>query len=174
MLMPLRTGTVRAPVLIALGTVLAGCSGVPRSAPASRADAGSSPVKACPVTRPDGSAPFKRKGLNYGNRWLGVVLWPKGVLVAGPLRGGGSYAVINPDGSIYAKQGWWREVEGRLRVRGERLNGGARQLRVEVPEGYGATGFQPTRLTFPTLGCWRIVGSVGDAELPFVVRVVTP
>jgi hypothetical protein len=173
--MPLRTGgTVRALVLIALGAALAGCSGGSSSAPASRADARSSPLKACPVTRPDGSAPFKRKGFNYGNRWLGVVLWPKGVLVAGPLPDGGSYAVINPEGSIYAKQGWWREVEGRLRVRGERLDGAAPPLRVDVPEGYAATGFQPTGLTFQTAGCWRIVGRVGDAELAFVVRVVKP
>jgi hypothetical protein len=29
----------------------------------------------------------------------------------------------------------------------------------------------PAGLTFPTTGCWRITGAVGDARLEFVVRV---
>jgi hypothetical protein len=40
-----------------------------------------------------------------------------------------------------------------------------------VPDGYGATGFQATAVTFPTTGCWKVVGGVGDAGLTFVVRV---
>jgi hypothetical protein len=40
-----------------------------------------------------------------------------------------------------------------------------------VPGGYGSSGFQATVLTFATPGCWRVVGSVGDARLEFVVRV---
>jgi hypothetical protein len=57
-------------------------------------------------------------------------------------------------------------------VRGERLDAAAPPLAADVPAGYGAEGFQPTGLTFPTTGCWQVVGSVGDASLEFVVRVV--
>jgi len=27
-------------------------------------------------------------------------------------------------------------------------------------------------VTFPTRGCWKVIGRVGDARLTFVVRVV--
>ena len=35
----------------------------------------------------------------------------------------------------------------------------------------GATGFQATGVTFPTTGCWKVEGRVGDARLAFVVSV---
>jgi hypothetical protein len=38
-------------------------------------------------------------------------------------------------------------------------------------DGYGATGVQATAVRFPTPGCWKVVGNVGDARLTFVVRV---
>jgi hypothetical protein len=41
----------------------------------------------------------------------------------------------------------------------------------EIPDGYGATGFQATAVRFPTTGGWKVVGSVGDGRLAFVVRV---
>ena len=44
-------------------------------------------------------------------------------------------------------------------------------IRAHVPAGYGPRGFQPTGLVFPTVGCWRVVGQVGDARLTFVVKV---
>jgi hypothetical protein len=122
----------------------------------------------CPVTPPKGTAP---EGFNYGDRALAVALWPKGELVAGRLPDGGSYAEIEPDGSVVAKLGWWRGVEGRLRIEGERLDAPAAPLRADVPDGYGPTGFQATALTFPARGCWKVVGSAGRASLTFVVRV---
>jgi hypothetical protein len=70
-----------------------------------------------------------------------------------------------------AKLGWWRGVAGKLAITGERLDGQAPALSAHVPDGYGATGFQATAVTFPTTGCWKVVGSVGDARLTFVVRV---
>lgn len=127
---------------------------------------------ACSVTRPQ--APLDSgasSAINYRNRGLGVVLWPRGHLVAGQLIGGGSYATINEDGSIYAKQGWWRWADGRLRVSGGRVDASAPPLRVRVPDGYESDGFQPVGLTFPTTGCWQIVGRVGEASLTYVVRV---
>jgi hypothetical protein len=132
--------------------------------------AGTQAAKRCPVTPPGGQVPAA-DGFNYGNGVLATVLWPNGRLVAGRLPDGSSYAEIRPDGSIKAKLGWWREVEGRLRVTGRRLDAAARPLRARVPGGYDATGFQPTSVTFPTTGCWRVRGRVGKARLTFVVLV---
>jgi hypothetical protein len=53
-----------------------------------------------------------------------------------------------------------------------RLDAEAPPLRAHVPDGYGALGFQPTGLTFPTVGCWRVTGRVRPASLTFVVKVV--
>jgi hypothetical protein len=75
------------------------------------------------------------------------------------------------DRSIEAKLGWWRGEEGVLAVAGERLDAAAPPLRAHVPAGYGPSGFQPTGLTFPATGCWRVTGRVGHARLEFVVRV---
>ena len=111
-------------------------------------------------------------GFNFGNARLRVHLgWPKGKLAAGILPDGGSRATVEEDGSIHAKLGWWRGVPGRLRITGRRLDAAAPPLRAHVPEGYGPRGFQPTGLVFPTVGCWRVVGRVGDARLTFVVKV---
>jgi hypothetical protein len=124
------------------------------------------------VTSPDGDAPFAGEGFDYGNRALGVALWPRGKLVAGRLPDGSSFAEIGPDGSIAAKLGWWRAAEGRLVVEAERLDASAPPLRADVPDGYGPTGFQATGLTFPARGCWKVVGKLGGATLTFVVLVV--
>jgi hypothetical protein len=111
-------------------------------------------------------------GFNYGNGGLRAQLgWPRGTLAAGILPDGGSRATVAEDGSIHAKLGWWRGGPGTLRITGRRLDADAAPLRAHVPTGYGAKGFQPTGLVFPTVGCWRVVGQVGDARLTFVVKV---
>jgi hypothetical protein len=111
-------------------------------------------------------------GFNYGNAGLRVQLgWPNGRLAAGILPDGGSRATVEEDGSIHAKLGWWRGVPGKLRITGRRLDAAAPPLDAHVPAGYGPRGFQPTGLVFPTVGCWRVVGQVGDARLTFVVKV---
>jgi hypothetical protein len=157
--------------------MLAACggSGTQADGPASHE---MNPVRAprvsgpCPATSPNGKSPASSDGFNHGNRSLAVALWPKGRLVAGPLPDGGSYAEIKPDGSIVAKLGWWRGVEGPLTIRGERLDGSSAPLRAAVPQsGYGSTGFLPSLLMFPTQGCWKVVGSIGRANLTFVVLV---
>jgi hypothetical protein len=125
--------------------------------------------KGCPVTLPSAKPPFEGEDFNYGNRYLGVAMWSRGRLVAS--RDGQTWGQIMPDGSIWAKVGWWRGVPGRLTVQGERLDAHAPPLRARVPAGYGSTGFQATGLRFPTPGCWRVVGSVAGHELEFVVRV---
>jgi hypothetical protein len=156
--------------------VLAGCSEDSNPARSARS-ADPQPARAapklagsCPVTLPGGDVPAD--GFNYGNGSIGVSIWRRGKLAAGLRPDGSTRGQINPDGSITAKLGWYRVVEGGLRVSGERLDAAAPPL-AAVPAGYGAKGFQPTALTFPTTGCWKVAGSAGDASLQFVVRVVT-
>ena len=118
-------------------------------------------------------AVFSAAGFNYGNRLLRAQIWPHGTLPAGALPDGGSYATVNPDGSIRAKQGWWRGLPGTLVITGRRLDAPAPPLRTAVPSGYGDRGFVPLALTFSTPGCWKVNGRLGRARLTFVVRVTT-
>lgn len=96
--------------------------------------------------------------------WVGA-LWPNGVLAVEP-------AFVNADGSIGMKFGWWRIASGRLEITGRRLDGSAPAVSGDVPDGYGATGFQASGITFPTEGCWEITGTVAGASLTFVTFVV--
>jgi hypothetical protein len=80
-------------------------------------------------------------------------------------------AIIHADGSISVKLGWWRGVPGKLAISGRRLGASAPAMRAHVPDGYGARGFQATGLTFPTTGCWQVIGRVGQAKLTFVVSL---
>ncbi len=116
-------------------------------------------------------AGFTAAGFNYGNKLLRAQIWPHGTLVAGTLPGGGAMATINPDGSIDAKQGWWRGVPGTLVIKGHRLDSPPPPLTASVPYGYGDLGFVATGLTFPTVGCWQVDGKDGRVRLSFVVKV---
>jgi hypothetical protein len=131
----------------------------------------------CPVTLPNHTVPagagFSREGFNYGNAYLRAYLtWARGTLRAGILPGGGAIATIEPDGSIRAKQGWWRGRKGRLVITGRRLDAAAPPLRADIPSGYGDSGFIATAINFPTAGCWRVNGKQGTARLTYVVKVI--
>jgi hypothetical protein len=81
---------------------------------------------------------------------------------------------LGPDGSVGIKAPWWRGpgVRGRVRIRARRLDAAAPRVDYTVPpSGYGLTDFQAMGLGLPTVGCWRVTGSVGKARLTFVTLV---
>ena len=126
----------------------------------------------CPVTAPNGSTPPNEQAsdLYYGNGKIWTVLWPEGTV----LFEEGGPGQMRSDGSLAMKFPWWRGdgVAGALQIEGKRLDGDAPPLQAEIPEGYGATGFQASLLTFSSEGCWQVTGRVGEAELTFITRVV--
>lgn len=134
----------------------------------------------CAVTVPNGSEPpgvlthhesndnsAKNSNL-YGNGKLWTTLWPNGTVEFRP----GGPGFVESDGSRSMKFPWWRAVRGKLTITGRRLDASAPPLRAHIPEGYGDTAFQSTALIFPTEGCWKVTGRVGDVTLTFVTRVI--
>jgi hypothetical protein len=79
---------------------------------------------------------------------------------------------VGKNGHIGVKLGWWRGVQGRLTISGRRLDGTARPVTADVPDGYGPTGFQASGIDFPTEGCWEVTGRAGTAHLTFAMVVV--
>jgi|KBSSwiStaDraftv2_1062776.scaffolds.fasta_scaffold43135_6 hypothetical protein len=127
----------------------------------------------CPVTLPGSAgtpqfdpAALYGAGSSYGNDvlWVGG-LWPGGVLAAEP-------AFVDPDGSVHMKFGWYRIATGSLTITGRRLDGPAPALTADVPEGYGASGFQSSGVRFPVEGCWEVTGHVGTGSMSFVTYVL--
>jgi hypothetical protein len=171
-------------VVLSVSATDPGSAASPSSLP--RTPTSTSSGISCAVTRPrkeaatPSEASFGAAGFNYGNKRLRAQLyWPDGTLRAGLLPGGGSMATINRNGSISVKLGWWVRDLSKLVIRGRRLDRPGAPLSASIPAGYGPTyslgsslGFQPTSLTFPTGGCWRVVGQAGPASLTFVVRVI--
>lgn len=141
-----------------LGTLHASAPPIARGAAATDAHTDSF---VCPVTVVNGG-----KGGAYANDSLDVVLWPENTFIFEPNGPG----FIDHDGALGMKVGWWRHRQGRLQIRGRRLDGDAAPARAYIYD-YGDTAFQPIYLVFPTPGCWEITGSVGAASLTFVTFV---
>ena len=174
--MPIRLRVVTLAIVAA-----SAASALPGSA-STAARAASRCVGTLPTRAVPPEAGFGPAGFNYGSNRLRVELnWAHGTLRAGVLPDGGSFATINRDGSVATKVGWWVRDPSKLVITGRRLDEPAPPLRAAIPSGYGpayrpgsSLGFQPTGLTFPTVGCWRVVGRAGSARLTFVVGVTKP
>jgi hypothetical protein len=119
-------------------------------------------AESCPATTASASVPGSG-GFNYGNGLLASTVPTNGVVVG---------ARWEPDGSLFWKPGWLpRGVVTRdLVVAGERLDASAPPMRVLGVRWGG--GSWRTASTFPSEGCWRITGRVGDISLSYVVKVV--
>jgi hypothetical protein len=92
---------------------------------------------------------------------------------------GGLAPAYKPFGTWWAgrrgnKVLWEREVAGKLKLTGYRLDRPTLHLRADVPDGYGLTGYQASGIVFPTSGCWRVTARVGLHRTSFVVRAVSP
>jgi hypothetical protein len=143
------------------------------------------PERGCPVTVPNDSTPPGQPptGTYHGNGKLWTISGSQGTFVVARksapeyLGPGGEIAVdgiLAPDGSVAIKAPWWRGpgVRGRLRLQARRLDAPAPPVdRTISPHGYGLTGLQAMGLSLPTVGCWKVTGSVGEASLTFVTLV---
>jgi hypothetical protein len=149
--------------------------------------AAQSPVRRpqdCPVTVPNGRTPPGERPSpdRHGNGKLWAALDRRGRFIVASdseylARGGEVEAdgILGPDGSVGIKAPWWRGpgVHGRLRIQAWRLDAPAPRVDRTIPTaGYGLTGFQATGLSLPSLGCWKVTGSVGAVSLTFVTLVL--
>ncbi len=121
----------------------------------------------CPVTTPNHIAPAGagKSDVWHGNSRLAVALWTKGVVVPGD-----GYRL--KDGSLSVKYGWWRGIDGSVVIQGRRLDAAAPPFTNEGSDGYGERGFQPSGIEYPTPGCWRITGSIGDESVTATQLVI--
>jgi len=134
----------------------------------------------CPITVPQNPPfvpppPYDSMGYE-GEFWYGSnSLWTA-------VRQNGTWEALphNPEGYTQ-KVFWWRdgyvwteEPEPALTVTGERLDAPAPPLNASEATNASASDIGSAMLVgidLPTLGCWKITGKYGDAELSFVVWV---
>jgi hypothetical protein len=123
---------------------------------------------ACRPTRPNGHVPAGASSTLFGNGRLTAAY-------------GEIYATArtsNRGGTISEKFPWFgaSDLVGDLRITGKRLDRVSRRpLRARINPGWVESApdmrFWAAGITFPTAGCWRITGAVGDVRLSFVVLV---
>jgi hypothetical protein len=124
----------------------------------------------CAVTIPRGAPPPgerpRRDFYDNGTLWTALPL--DGTVTAGR----------HPDGTLRYEFMWWAVgLEGRLTIRGERLDARSPPPLTQAASGWPQTGFRGSAfwasiVLFPTEGCWRVTGRVRDVSMSFVVRVV--
>ena len=138
------------------------------------------PPASCPVTVPQDPpfvppTPYDSMGYK-GEFWYGSKsLWTN-------IRQNGTWEALphNPEGYTQ-KVFWWRdgyvwteEPEPALTVTGERLDAPGPPLHSSEATNAYASDIGSAMLVgvdMPTLGCWRITGKYGEAEVSFVVWV---
>jgi len=142
-------------------------SAEPARQPVSHAPGSPGTVPAsCPVTVPrQARQPAGANGAGDGLRWYGngavwVLLSVSGVLGSDPQQ--------RPWAS---KVPWWRTVPGVLTIHAQPVGGRAAGFHADVPSGYDPTGFQPSGLYWPRLGCWQVTGTIAGQALTFTVWV---
>jgi hypothetical protein len=126
----------------------------------------------CPVTIGHTlTTPWRQEMFGWGSAagngklWVGG-LWPRGIIVMTP-------GLMNPDGAMGMKFGWWRATSGYLTITGRRLDAPAPAATGDTsPGSYGLTGFNASGVTFPTEGCWQVTGRVGAVTFTFVTFVI--
>lgn len=83
----------------------------------------------------------------------------------------GTYRVPSESSGLGAKIAWWRYDAGAVEIAARRTDGAPPEVRTTTTAGYGATGFNPSTVTFASEGCWRVTGSLNGRELAFVMFV---
>ncbi len=141
----------------------------PNPSPSSIAATGTASTSAtatassCPVTQPPNpplTPPENVRSTNTGEHrfWWG---------------NDSQWVILPNDGVMWsAKFMWWRTLAGQLTIEGRRLDAPAPPLESSISSGDGDIGFQATGLSFPTTGCWEVIGRVSGHELRFVVNVI--
>ena len=139
------------------------------------------PPASCPVTVPQ-DPPFTAPEPYSPNAPFPTQFWfgSEHLWTALPIDGIWAGLPHNPEGYTQ-KVFWWREgyvwneePEPDLIVTGERLDAIAPRLIVSKATNAYASDIGSAMLVgvdFPTLGCWKITGQYGDAELSFVIWI---
>ena len=159
-------------VFAAFVVTAAGCSGSSEPSSDAASAATDAAGKTCALTVANGSIPptandwgGRTPENSHGNGKLWTLFWPHNVVIATP-------DFVQEDGAVRMKWPWWRGIKGELRISGNRLDAKAPPVRADISDAYGRSGFQPSAIFFPTDGCWKITGSVGDASLTFVTMIL--
>jgi hypothetical protein len=123
---------------------------------------------ACRTTRANDHVPAGASSSLFGNGLLATAAY--GVIYA-------TSRTLNRDGTISEKFPWFAAsgLVGDLRITGKRLDRAAPPLRARINPGSVESApdvrFWASGITFPTVGCWRVTGRVGDVRLSLVVLV---